>query len=250
MLLSLLLAAAAVSLPLSRTGPYVFVDRVYVNGDGPFRFLVDTGAQSSAVTDRVAARLQLRPEARVELFTPAGAMFVPVTRASITVAGTGGVAEVRIGGIDRITRFDSRLDGVLGNDFFLERRFAIDFEKRLLTLDARVPDGERMPLRVIDGRFAVTAAIDGRECDVILDSGTPALVVFEPLRTQPVIALVATNSGTIHATPRDVILRTGRHLRRIRAVVLPGTQVSGGLLPLSFLRSVFVDGPAGYLVLR
>src|SRR5687768_14473281 len=157
MLTALSLAAAmAVVIPLGRIGSYITVDGVYVHGEGPFRFLVDTGAQSSAVPQRVAARVGLRPEARVEQATSAGSRLIPVAQADVALNGLGSSIELLIGGIDRLRDLDRGIEGVLGSNF-LARRFCIDYRQSVLTIDAPVPAGKRIPIEVVDGRSVVSA---------------------------------------------------------------------------------------------
>jgi len=54
---------------------------VYLEGQGPFDFLLDTGTNSTIVTPELAARLGLRPADRVRLITVAGERDVPRARA-------------------------------------------------------------------------------------------------------------------------------------------------------------------------
>ena len=46
----------------------VFAD-VSIGKQGPYRFLVDTGAQTSLIDPKLAAELRLKPEFRVEVVT-------------------------------------------------------------------------------------------------------------------------------------------------------------------------------------
>jgi hypothetical protein len=48
-----------------------------VDGRGPFRFLVDTGAQSTMIQASLASELKLQPEFRVELVTVNGTRLTP-----------------------------------------------------------------------------------------------------------------------------------------------------------------------------
>src|SRR5215212_11871208 len=62
---------------------------VYLEGRGPFDFLLDTGTNSTIVTPEVAARLGLRPTDRVTLVTVAGESSLPRARLRrVTVGGS------------------------------------------------------------------------------------------------------------------------------------------------------------------
>jgi predicted aspartyl protease len=63
--------------PLKIARGHVLVDQVYVNGAGPFRFLVDTGAETSSIRTNVAESLGLRMSYRVELDSTRGKRWVP-----------------------------------------------------------------------------------------------------------------------------------------------------------------------------
>src|ERR1700722_8909365 len=53
------------------------VDSVFLNGEGPFRFLIDTGAQSNQIEASIARQLRLTPTFRTEMATVAGTIAVP-----------------------------------------------------------------------------------------------------------------------------------------------------------------------------
>jgi predicted aspartyl protease len=66
----------------------IVVNQVYINGAGPFRMVIDTGAQSTSVTPDTAAEVGLRPEFRVEHVTATGSRLVPGGHITIRMAGT------------------------------------------------------------------------------------------------------------------------------------------------------------------
>src|SRR5579872_6673730 len=75
------------SIRLRLMGGRPVVDDVFLNGQGPFRFLVDTGAQTNQIEAPIARKLGLAPTFRVEMVTAAG---------TVPVAG-GRVPEVSLG---------------------------------------------------------------------------------------------------------------------------------------------------------
>ena len=81
--LLLFLAAAdatggdGIPLATSTAGDGLIVDRVYLNGTGPFRMLVDTGNATSIVRPEVAWRLGLKPRYLVEQDSVAGTRRAP-----------------------------------------------------------------------------------------------------------------------------------------------------------------------------
>src|SRR5581483_1499663 len=51
--------------PVKVAHGHVILDSVYVNGRGPFTFLMDTGAQSTVITPELARKLGVKPTGRV-----------------------------------------------------------------------------------------------------------------------------------------------------------------------------------------
>ena len=72
--------SATAAVPLTARHGRPVVDGVYVNGHGPFRFLLDTGAQSSQLDVRLAREIGLVAAYRVELVSAGGVRKVPGVR--------------------------------------------------------------------------------------------------------------------------------------------------------------------------
>jgi hypothetical protein len=166
-----LLTLAALSAPLERKGSHYFIRDVFVEGQGPFRFLLDTGAEASGVSARVASLTGVRAEYRVEQVTAAGSRITPAGRARLRVGAHEVVgAEVLIGGLA------VEADGVLGQSFL--RHFDYLITRKTLELDAVPVEGRKIELREVDGLPAVRGSVEGTERDLVLDSGSPVLVMF------------------------------------------------------------------------
>jgi len=173
-----ILLAFAIALPVVRSEHALILETVYLNGIGPLRMVVDTGAQSTAVTPAVAARIGVKPRFRVEHLTVSGAHLV-----------TGGYVHMQTGAFEAdsvetiICELDgarrlTNIDGVIGQSWLARFNYLIDLRADALVLDAQPPPGRRQPFSLIDGRPAISIAIDGRLRTVVLDSGTAGLVLF------------------------------------------------------------------------
>jgi hypothetical protein len=267
MLFAALLTAASVvgtpaaeSVRLERRGPYLIVSSVYLNGEGPFRFVLDTGAQSSAIRVGVAERLGIRPEARVEQVTMAGAAWVPTGRARAIAVRTesgGSVAgadmEVLLGGIEAVLKADRRADGVLGHDFLLGRNYLLDYAAGRLVFDPVPPRplGERLPFRIHEGRILLEAEVAGKKRGLVLDSGAPALILFDVPILARGRASFTTNVGTVGAAMAEEIVTIGR----LAVVRLPAMSIrcgercrpSDGVLPAAAFRRIYVNATWGYI---
>lgn len=58
-------------------GGHPIVDGVYVNGNGPYRFFVDTGTSVNLIEANLARSSGLTPTFRAELASSAGVTVVP-----------------------------------------------------------------------------------------------------------------------------------------------------------------------------
>ena len=148
---------------------------VRIAEQGPFRFLIDTGAQNTVLSTALAGQLSLHPDATARL---------------IGVAGTRDVDTVIIDQIDLgqrsfysllaplLAREDIGADGILGLDSLQGQRVQIDFRKELIAVDdAKALGGNRgyeivVTARRSSGQLIMTdAVIDGVKVNVVIDTG-------------------------------------------------------------------------------
>ena len=258
---------ALLTLPFQLSEHGDIVVPVIVNGQGPFRFLLDTGSSRSAVTSGLAERLHLHAAGRTAVETPAGRTTRPLAALRqlqlgalppldlvATVVATGD-----LGG--------GAVEGIIGQDVLASRVYTIDYDRRMVVwhsaphAEAR---GTRLQLSVNQGRMLVSLPQKGgRAClEFIPDSGSDGLVLFErsgralPALTPLDVAAVRTLSG--HQLVRRVIvdkfdvgeIRLEDHI----GVLVPrggaGTPDGDGLLPLHIFSRVTFNGPGGYLVIE
>lgn len=152
---------------------------VHISGAGPYRFIIDTGAQRTVVSRELAGSLRLSagPIVRVTAMTGVSEV-ATVVIPSITVGALGG---------ERIEApaFEGRFlgaPGMLGIDSLQGHALAIDFEKgsmlvspsrRRASSDRHEPDEIVVRARSLFGQLVVTEAYVGREkVRVILDTGS------------------------------------------------------------------------------
>lgn len=149
-----------------------------VNGDGPFRFIVDTGANHTAVSPDLVTRLGLEAETRaVKLNGLTGADDTSaVVALSSFVAGRFARADVAAVVVQ--PRVLAGADGLLGANLLTNTRVTFDFVRRRVTIrpsgDAAKPIGRRI---VSEARFdhgglvAVKSWIGGVKTTAIIDTG-------------------------------------------------------------------------------
>lgn len=174
-------------MPLERDSAGRMLAQVMLNGRGPFRMIVDTGANRTALIPRVASDLGLATD-------PAR------TRAIMGVAGRSSsvpmveIARLNVGAFER--RDVSALvlsgymladaDGIIGMDGMLGKRMLIDFERRVFDIGlggGAAPAG----FHVIPGRLRyghlleVPVEIDGVAARAIVDTGSEVTLANDEL---------------------------------------------------------------------
>ena len=149
---------------------------VTIGGAGPFRFMLDTGAQATVVSRALADRLAL--DNRKPAILVGMASRVPVETAAIEDVGLGSrsfyirsapvVEGVNIGGAD----------GILGLDSLQNQRVLLDFvNEQIAIADAEELGGNRGYEIVVKarhrlGQLIITQArLDGIRVNVVVDSG-------------------------------------------------------------------------------
>ena len=122
---------------------------VQVNGRGPYHFVVDSGADTSAVGLRIARDLQL----------PLGKPAILNGMTSRDVVDRVKVAELTLGPstirhleVPALREIDLGGDGLIGIDALVQQRLMMDFEKKLI----KVEDA-RIPLKINPGDIVITA---------------------------------------------------------------------------------------------
>ena len=189
---------------------------VHVNGTGPHKFIVDSGADSSVVGWRIARALQL----------PAG---TPVILNAMTASSrvqrvlvdelTLGPSTVRNLELPALEERDVGGAGMIGLDALVAQRLMMDFEKRVI----KVEDASR-PAPRLDGEIVVTAR--RRRGQLILTQVRAAGL--------PVEAVVDTGSEiTIgNLALRNKLIRGNRD----KFVTVEVTGVTGVTIPLQVAR--------------
>jgi predicted aspartyl protease len=160
---------------------------VSISGQGPFRFVVDTGAERTVISREVARELDLDPgaTARVHSITEVSDI-ATVVIPRLVVGGR------QVDGIEAPALEQRHLgaQGMLGVDSLQSQRVSFDFARRQMTVTPSKKREERWPSDTIvvkaRSRFGhlilVDAAVDGQKVWVILDTGSEATIGNMALR--------------------------------------------------------------------
>jgi predicted aspartyl protease len=128
------LAIGGDAIAARQNGTGMSVD-VMVNGRGPYKFIVDSGADTSVVGVRIARDLQLPLGTPVVLNDMTGRNLVDRVKVDRLHFGPSTVANLEV---PALGEQNLGSDGVLGIDALAQQRLMMDFEKRLIKVeDAR-----------------------------------------------------------------------------------------------------------------
>jgi hypothetical protein len=242
-------AGAAVKLSILEGRPVV--GGVYLNGRGPYTFLLDTGTTLNHLDARLAKSIGLRPTFITDLLTSIG---------TISIGGASGIdvmlgpvhADAQtflFGGLENIRRSFPDVQGVLGQEFLSRFDYLLDLRGRRLEfgISDRDKRENRVPFQRIAGRPALSTSLGS----LVLDSGTDGVILFGSRAmalTHEMFTMTGSQQvGTISGT----LVIDGRTWWRGKAVVIPRTAEAGaeGLLPASLFKTIYVSNSEGYVAL-
>ena len=176
-------------IPTTHDGIGRIVALVMVNGAGPFRFVVDTGATHSAVSKPLVKKLNLANEkagaASVLLSGVTGSAQVAIVRIESLTVGALSLGPLDVPVIDAVL---ADADGVLGADAMVDSRLTIDFKNNRIVIERssfQAPPRYfySIPFRFGFGRLLLADATIGRvRVKAIIDTGADRTLGNIPLR--------------------------------------------------------------------
>jgi len=160
---------------------------VKVGGLGPYRFLVDTGADRTAVSREMVSQLRLPSAGGVSLHSVSGISTVSTARVRNLELTHPPEKAIDAAVLDRA---NMGADGIVGVDVLRSQRVQFDFEKQTMSIvPSAVRDFAAEPGTIVvsgrrkNGRLIVTNAnADGKELTVIVDTGSEVSIGNYALR--------------------------------------------------------------------
>jgi hypothetical protein len=226
------------------------VDGVYLNGHGPFRFLIDTGAETNQVEASIARKIGLAPTFRVDMATIAGT--IPVAGGKVDEVALGQVTaagqEFLFTGLDGVHQLSSGIQGVIGQEFLSRFDYLLDFAGGRIVFGGAEPDcGSRTAFTLVEGRPAV-------ETDwgkLVLDSGTATAILYADSTGKSGGRVVTASGRAVVSETHDLRLRVGGRAYSTVAASAPREALEeDGIVPASLFHAVYVSNSGRYLVLN
>ena len=163
--------------------------QVRLSGTGPFQFLVDTGADRTAISRDLAARLGLARGDKASIHTIAGVSTV----STATIPDLELTKKpVSVKDAPLLDSGDMGADGILGVDSLRSQRVLFDFATKTLSIvPSAAPDFHDEPGTIVvqaerkNGRLVVTdATANGHDLTVVIDTGAQLSIGNEALKKQ------------------------------------------------------------------
>jgi predicted aspartyl protease len=153
---------------------------VFINGQGPFRLVLDTGSNRSVVNASVAAALgiELREDSRVMMRGVTGSRTVPTIDVDSFIVGD---LELRAQRLPIVIDALGGAQGVLGGNGLLDKRIFIDFRHDLITIlrsrSERAPRGfHTIPIKTEKGLLIVDVRAGNTRVKAIVDTGAQSTI--------------------------------------------------------------------------
>jgi predicted aspartyl protease len=202
---------------------------VFINGQGPFPFAVDTGADRTAISASLATRLGLIGDGTAQLHGVAGVDQVTTTRLGLLQVGSKQVANIQAPILP-----DGALGvmGLLGIDALADQRVTMDFLGEQMTVrpgsyrEATDNDAETIVItarRRFGQLVLVNASVGGQRVYAIVDSGSQTTI------GNPALKRLLSKRGQDAAVPTELISVTGRKIAGDYAL-LPKMKIGGVVL--------------------
>ncbi len=164
---------------------------VMVNGKGPFRFIIDTGADRSVISRELAEKLALPTAPRARLVSMGGTNQVQMVK--IANLGISANRELRNVTAPALLAINIGADGLLGLDALKGQRILLDFTAQSITIEpgsTRIRQEEIVSRDVIIVRarsrlgqlVLVDADANGRNVWVVVDTGAQNSVANSAFR--------------------------------------------------------------------
>jgi Aspartyl protease len=172
------MAAPAVDVPMLFCGTRPAV-HVRVNGEGPFLFLLDTGAAGAARLDSsLVKRLGLEPEGQREGSDAGAAGHAVLRQFHVNTLALGSFELRDVTAYSReynTVSYVPQIDGILGIEFFAEVLLTLDYPARRVRMTSgHLPPVDRvsvLPLEFHEGNPYVPIKLGGLTATALIDTG-------------------------------------------------------------------------------
>jgi hypothetical protein len=227
------------------------VDGVYVNGHGPYSFLLDTGSNVNLIQTDLAHSIGLKATYKTELSSAVGTRSVAgIEGIEITLGSLKSDGQMMLfSNLEEIHHLSSSVRGVLGQHFLSQFDYLLDLRSKRLEFGKLDIKGTRMPFQWINARPAISTSLGL----LILDSGATRVVLFG------IEAHIKTHNMRTISGSQDISIINSKPLRLEGRTIWQGEALAilhreeagvAGLLPVSLFKAIYVCNSERYVVLN
>jgi len=257
--------------------------QVFVNGQGPYDFMLDTGSQITILAPSIARELNLVTHGSIGVVSVARyATTNLVDVESLVLGGHRAInLQVAVQSLDQIQSAHSSIQGILGLDFLSRFDLLIDNAHKTLCLDedrgmryAILGDRVAVVHREIDPQNAiyvppilipVRLSADGHQSTLLrIDSGTIAPLLYSSkVEILPWLKRAHASRGIISGAHSPLLLATvpeqevqlAEHVNRRISFLTPISDgvpfvkpLEDGLLPTALFREILISFRDGFVI--
>lgn len=206
-----------VTIPLVEVSPRPVIE-AYINGQGPFQFILDTGAEGSLLFDDLTRKLKLPVTGSAKMGGPDDPEGIEVDRVHIDTMTIGGVTLYDFdvdawNAPEHMKRSLGDVRGILGISLFADGLITFDFSnKKLLFERGSLPEPDGKSILqwqdVGDTLPAVSLNVAGYKVNAHIDSGAPGTFSFaDKFRQQFQLATEAKVIGHARTVTGEFVIR-------------------------------------------
>jgi len=257
--------------PIRLAHGFAPVAPVWVGGEGPFDFLIDTGTNTVLIDPDLAKRFPSRAQSAMMLDSLNGSTRVSAMTLPSLRIGEETVSHVEaiVNNLDGVHRLSARIRGVIGINILRQFSFEIDYEKSRLALwkPGTLPPpviGAVIPAVTEGDRIVVpffSAAARNGHWNLALDSGIRQPLIFREqlmpaARDDGATSLLSTNAAQTSARTLHLEELQGAGVRWSNVTALsiagqtsPQNGLEDGLFPACAFAAVRFELAAEHMVL-
>jgi hypothetical protein len=249
------------------SGSSIILVPVRVDGQGPFSFILDTGADDVILDSSLARRLSLSVSGNAHQATILGAWAPDRSVAKSLQLGPVQTqdASVLLTDLSGVRSRVPQAQGILGQSFLSHFNYLLDYQNRSIRFERNNEirlsiQGKPLPLAIVGHRILLLAharTAGSAPLRLLLDSGANALVLSRASADATHLVVYGQRFETI--VNNEVALPFGRLeqldlgsrvLRNLPVTVSAAQQmqkVCDGLLPASLFKAIYVNNTEGFV---
>jgi len=240
---------------------------VALNGNEGYTFLLDTGATTTVISEKLATKIGITGTGTTRVHTFAGVVSLAVGRVDQLQIGIhkGEGQQVLIGDLERLFGLDVEIEGILGQDVLSTFNFILDRRRRKLEIEdsgnaVTSLSGTKVSFERRGGKIYIQEAAGALR--LMLDSGNPYFVLYKDVaQALHPITVDSGGPGIVSSfigrreilTARIPALQIGDKLFRNIEVLLTARQsgrYEDGFLPLHFFDSIYINNLENFLIVN